>query len=148
MRVATLLAVVPLLFLVASCGGKSDEEKLADDVNDICRDLERSLQGLRSAGSIQQMGRQGKRLIPAVDRAGKRLANVKASREVRRELGDDYLRFVATFRAQAIAYGAIVGAAEAGDQRSLRKLVGQLDELDRANDRRARDLGFDDCASD
>lgn len=147
-RVVAALTAVFALFLLAACGGKSDKEKLADDVNDICRDLERSLKGLESAGSIQQIGRQGKRLIPAVDRAGKRLANVKASREVRRELGDDYLKFVATFRAQAIAYGAIVGAAEAGDRRSLQKLVTQLDELDRANDRRAKDLGFDDCASD
>ncbi len=147
-RVAAALTALPVVLLAGGCGEKSDKEKLADDVNSICRDLEGSLEGLESAGSLQQLGREGKRLIPAVDRAGKRLANVKGSREARRELGDDYLKFVATFRAQAIAYGALVGAAESGDQRALQKLVMQLDELDRANDQRAKQLGFDDCASD
>jgi hypothetical protein len=147
-HVAAALSALPVLLLAGGCGEKSDKEKLADDVNVICRDLEGSLEGLEAAGSLQDVGRQGKRLIPSVDRAGKRLANVKASREVRRELGDEYLKFVATFRAQAIAYGAIVGAAESGDQRALQKLVNQLDQLDQANDRRAKRLGFDDCASD
>ena len=147
-RLSVALAALALVAVFGACGGKSDKERLADDVNEICRDLKGSLEQLQSANSLEEIGRQGKRLIPEVDRAGKRLANVKASRDVRRELGDDYLKFVATFRAQAIAYGAIVAAAERNDQTSLQKLVAQLDQLDRANDRRAEDLGFDDCASD
>jgi hypothetical protein len=148
LRSGAALPLVCALLLVGGCGGESDKEKLASDVNDICSDLENSLEGLESANSLRQIGRQGKKLIPEVDRATTRLARVKASGDVKKDLGDDYTKFVATFRATAIAYGALVGAAERNDQRSVQTLVGQLDQLDRQGDMQAKKLGFDDCASD
>jgi hypothetical protein len=149
LRLVTALALLPALFLAGAvgCGGKSDKEKLAEDVNGICKDLEGKLKGLENANSLRQIGLEGKKLIPEVDRAGKRLGKVKAPASVKKDLGDDYTKFVATFRATAVAYGALVGAAEKNDQRSVQVLVRQLDQLNRAGDMQAKKLGFDECAS-
>jgi hypothetical protein len=141
----TLLAASSLL--AATGCGKSDRQKVTDQVNDVCKDFSKDTGKLfDDVGSLKEFARQGRKAIPAVDRTGRRLATVKASDDVRKELGKDYTAFVANFQKTAAAFGRTVGAAEAGDRPKFKQYVTELDKLDNQGNRQAKQLGFDECA--
>ena len=143
---AIALAAASSLLATTGCG-KSDRQKVTDQVNDICTDFRRDTGKLfDGVGSLKEFARQGRKAIPAVDRTGKRLATVKASDDVRKDLGKDYTAFVANFQNTAAAFGRAVGAAEAGDRTKFKQYVTQIDRLDKRGNRQARELGFDECA--
>jgi hypothetical protein len=146
--VASALALLAgsSLLAAASCG-KSDKQKVVDDVNDICKDFRKDTSKLfNDAGSLREFATQGRKAIPAVDRTGKRLATVKASDDVRKDLGDQYTAFVANFQRTAAAFGAAVAAAQSGDKRKFSQYANQIDRLDERGNGQAKKLGFDECA--
>jgi hypothetical protein len=146
--VVSALALVAAASLLASTGcGKSDKQKVTDQVNGICKDFRKDTAKLfDNVGSLKEFARQGRKAIPAVDRTGRRLATVKASEDVRKDLGKGYTAFVATFQKTAAAFGAAVGAAEAGDRAKFKQYVNEIDKLDKQGNRQAKKLGFDECA--
>jgi ABC-type transporter Mla subunit MlaD len=149
-RVLVLFALALLMassLLAATGCGKSDKQKVTDDVNGICKDFRKDTSKLfDNVDNLKQFAKQGRKAIPAVDRTGRRLATVKASKDVREDLGKDYTRFVATFQRTAAAFGAAVASAEAGDKRKFNQYVNEIDRLDKQGNRQARKLGFDECA--
>ena len=148
-RVLVLSALAPLAasLLVGTGCGKSDKEKVTDEVNGICKDFRKDTSKLfDDVGSLKQFAKQGRKAIPAVDRTGRRLSTVKASDDVRKDLGKEYTVFVATFQKTAAAFGAAVASAEAGDKRKFNQYVNQIDRLDKQGNRQAKQLGFDECA--
>jgi hypothetical protein len=146
--VVSALALMAASSLLAATGcGKSDKQKVTDEVDGICKDFRKDTGKLfDNVGSLKEFARQGRKAIPAVDRTGRRLATVKASDDVRKDLGKDYTAFVANFQKTAAAFGAAVAAAEAGDRAKFKQYVKQIDRLDKQGNRQAKGLGFDECA--
>jgi hypothetical protein len=146
--VASALALLAGSSLLAATGcGKSDKQKVVDHVNGICKDFRKDTSRLfNDAGSLREFALQGRKAIPAVDRTGKRLATVKASEDVRKDLGNQYTAFVANFQRTAAAFEAAVAAAQAGDKRKFNQYVDQIDRLDKRGNGQAKKLGFDACA--
>jgi hypothetical protein len=142
------LALLAASSLLAATGcGKSDKQKVVDEVNGICKDFRKDTSTLfNEAGSLREFATQGRKAIPAVDRTGKRLATVKASDDVRKDLGNQYTAFVANYQRTAAAFGAAVASAEAGDQRKFSEYVKRIDRLDERGNGQARKLGFAECA--
>jgi hypothetical protein len=146
--VRSALALLMASSLLAATGcGKSDKQKVTDEVNDICKDFRKDTSALfDDVRNLKQFAKQGRKAIPAVDRTGRRLASVKASKDVREDLGKEYTRFVATYQRTAAAFGAAVASAEARDRRKFKQYVSEIDRLDKLGNRQARQLGFDECA--
>jgi hypothetical protein len=120
---------------------------VVDQVNAICKDFNRESKPLfNNVKNLRDFGAKGRRAIPAIDRTGKRLASVKASKKVRKELGDQYTAFVSTFRREAVAFGAAIAAADTGNKRQVEELGNEIARLDKQSDAQARKLGFDECA--
>ena len=133
--------------LAGGCGRRSDQQKVVDKVNAICNDFRTDTKPLFGrAESLDDFAARARKAIPAIDRAGRRLATLKAPEKVRKDLGDDYTAFVATFQQEAVAVGAAIGAAEGGNRRQVDQVASEFDKLDKRSDRQARKLGFDDCA--
>ena len=144
--VLSALALMASSVLAAGCG-KSDKQKVTDEVNGICKDFRKDTSKLfDNVSNLEQFAKQGRKAIPAVDRTGRRLSTVKASKDVREDLGRDYTRFVATFQRTAAAFGAAVASAEARDRRKFNQYVNEIDRLDKQGNRQAKKLGFDECA--
>ena len=120
---------------------------MVDKVNAICIDFRKETKRpFNGVKSLDDFASQGRRAIPAIDRAGRKLATLKAPEDVRKELGRDYTAFVATFQREAVAFGAAIGAAEGGNRRQFEQIANEFDKLDKLSDRQARKLGFDNCA--
>jgi hypothetical protein len=120
---------------------------VVDKVNAICTDFNKDTSALLAdVHSLDKFASEARKAIPAIDRAGRRLATLKAPEDVRKELGDDYTAFVTTFQREAVAFGVAIGAAEGRNKRQFAQIGSEIDKLDRRSDRQARRLGFDDCA--
>jgi len=133
--------------LAGGCGRRSDQQKVVDKVNAICNDFRGDSQPLfDDVTSLDDFAARARRAIPAIDRAGRKLATLKAPEDVRKDLGEDYTAFVATFQQEAVAVGAAIGAAEGANRRQFDQVAIEFDRLDKRSDRQARKLGFDDCA--
>jgi hypothetical protein len=121
---------------------------VVDRVNTICTDFRKDTKPLFGrTQSLDDFASRARKAIPAIDRAGRRLATLKAPEKVRKDLGDDYTAFVATFQQQAVAVGAAIGAAEGGNKRQFDQVAHEFDKLDKQSDRQAKELGFNDCAN-
>jgi ABC-type transporter Mla subunit MlaD len=133
--------------LAGGCGRRTDQQKVVDKVNAICNDFRRDTKPLfGDVKSLDDFAAQARKAIPAIDRAGRKLATLKAPEDVRKDLGDDYTAFVATFQQEAVAVGAAIGAAEGANRRQFDQIATEFDRLDKRSDRQATKLGFDDCA--
>jgi outer membrane murein-binding lipoprotein Lpp len=138
---------MPVVCGLAISGCGSDKQKVVDQVNGICKDFNRESKPLfNDVRNLRDFGAKGRRAIPAIDRTGKRLASVKASKKVRKELGGGYTQFVSIFRQEAIAFGAAIAAADTGNKRQVEQLGSEIARLDERSDAQARKLGFDECA--
>jgi hypothetical protein len=121
---------------------------VVDKVNAICNDFRKDTKPLFGrTESLDDFASRARRAIPAIDRAGRRLATLKAPEKVRKDLGEDYTAFVATFQQEAVAVGAAIGAAEGGNRRQFDQVAGEFDKLEKRSNRQAKTLGFDDCAN-
>ena len=120
---------------------------MADKVNAICSDFRKDAKPLFGrAESLDDFASRARKAIPAIDRAGRRLATLKAPEKVRTDLGDDYTAFVATFQQEAVAVGAAIGAAEGHNRRQFDQVAVEFRKLDKRSDQQAKKLGFGDCA--
>ena len=141
--VASVLAVVP----VAACGGGSDsKEDLASDVNDICGELRKETRSLDKVKNMKSFAREGRRAVPAIQKAERDLKNVKGSEDLQKEYGDDYNKWLQSFLNTTTAFGAAIASAEQGNATAFRQFADEVDKLDKKADRQAKKLGFDECA--
>jgi hypothetical protein len=121
---------------------------VVDKVNAICTDFRKDTKPLFGrTESLDDFASRARKAIPAIDRAGRRLATLKAPEKVRKDLGEDYTAFVATFQQEAVAVGAAIGAAEGGNRRQFDQVAGEFDKLEKRSNGQAKTLGFDDCAN-
>ncbi len=143
------IALVFALVGAAGCGG-SDKESVQNDVNDICADFRKETKSLfeGQVESPEEFAAQGKKALPAIQKADRELTQVKASEDVRKELGTDYTRFVQNFRRTAQIFRVAIQAADQGNTKALGEFAQEIGRLDRESDAQARKLGFDECAKD
>jgi hypothetical protein len=141
--VASVLAVVP----IAACGEGSDsKEDLASDVNDICGQLRKDTRALDKVKDMKTFAREGRKAVPAIQKAERDLKNVKGSEDLQKEYGDDYSKWLQAFLNTTTAFGAAIASAEQGNATAFRQFATQVDKLDTRADRQARKLGFEECA--
>jgi hypothetical protein len=145
-RCALALLTLPCVLAVTACG-KSDKQKVEDQVNGICKDFRKDTASLfNNVDNLNDFAAQGKKAIPKVDQTGRKLSTVKASEDVRKDLGNRYTAFVANFQQTAATFGAAVAAADDGDKPKFGRLVKEIDRLDKKGNKQAKALGFDECA--
>ena len=116
------LALTLLAFIVAGCGGESEEEKFANEVNEICTDAE---------GDIE-VASDPPRLVETID---KFVSDLKAA-EPPDDKKADYEAWIAT---QEKAFDEIKAGIRADDQ----ERIDAVDET--TGDEQARELGLDSC---
>jgi len=145
-RCAAAVVALPALLVAAGCG-ESGKEEVQSDVNAICKDFRTETKGLfENVDGLEGFASEGKKALPAVQKADRELTQIKASEDVRRELGDEYTAFVANFRRVAVAFRGAIQAAEQGNQTAVEEFGADIKRLDKESQRQARKLGFDDCA--
>ena len=145
-RRAALALALPSLLTVAGCG-ESGKEDVQSDVNDICKDFRKETRPLfKDVDNFNEFAADGKKALPAVQKADRDLSQVKASEDVRRELGKEYTAFVHNFRQTAATFRGAIQAAEQGNAKAVQELAGEIERLDKESDSQARKLGFDECA--
>lgn len=143
--VISVLFVVP----VAACGEASDsKEDLATDVNDICSELRQKTRSLDDVESMKAFAREGRKAVPAIQKAERDLRNVKGSEELQKEYGTEYNQWLTSFLQTTTAFGAAIASAEQGNSTAFKQFANEVDRLDKKADAQARKLDFDECAKD
>ena len=143
--VAAVVAVVP----IAACGGASDsKEDLAKDVNKICAELRKDTRSLDKVKNMKAFAREGRKAVPAIQKAERELKNVKGSEDLQKEYGDDYNRWLQAFLNTTTAFGAAIASAEQGNAKAFEQFANEVDKLDDKADAQARKLDFTECAKD
>jgi outer membrane murein-binding lipoprotein Lpp len=141
------LAVVGVLAVAGCGGGDGSKSDVESKVNDICKDFNAKAAKLQKATDLKSFAKEGRKLVPEIQRTGNRLGTVKASEDVRKKYGDDYTKFVQNFVQTSAVFGSLLGFAEAGNQTAFNQASKEFDRLDKEGDRLAKKLSFDDCVS-
>jgi hypothetical protein len=139
---ASVLAVLP----VAACGGSDSKEDLAKDVNGICEDLRKDTRAFDKADTMKEVAVQGRKAVPAIQKAERRLKNVKGTEDLQKEFGDEYSQWLQSFLQTTTAVGAAIASAEQDNEKAFTQFANEVDRLDKKADRQAKKLGFDECA--
>ena len=149
-RLATGAAA--LLLALAGCGGGVSKDDYADDLDEVCADIEKTTQEISQAevSGPAELSAQLDRIRAAI-RDG--IQRMKAIDRPDGEDGDRAEQYVtkleATLNDEMLpALDDLEAAVKAKDEAKIRAAAARLQAIDNAEtDRIARDLGADDCVS-
>ncbi|MDQ3992684.1 MAG: hypothetical protein M3229_03395 [Actinomycetota bacterium] len=152
-------AALPLLAL-AACGdgGGGDrlsKRELVQQANAICADYGKRIDEIQKKYERRITGLEGKRNLDAIaDFAGEsRTVAADGVAELRAleppdDLEQRYDEWLATGDKTVERIDDLHDAAEAGDSRGVKQIVGRADDEQRESDRLAAQLGLTECAED
>ena len=141
------LALVPLVLVLAACGGGDGgltREELVSQADAICVEFERKIDELEEPQSIEALATFAREARPIFEDGLDELREL----EPPEDLQVTYDRWVATGDETAKLFGELGRAAADRDQAEVRRILEQTGELDARSDRLARRIGLRECAND
>jgi hypothetical protein len=152
MRRFHLLTALTLFtaLLVTACGDDGPtREEFAQSANEICRDLERSVEGLGEPSNVEEISQFADRARSRIDQAIERMDGLETPSGEDGERAEEFVSSLKTDTQNQIrpALDDLSSAAESGDEQALVRAAERVQnvETDRS-DRLAREIGADACA--